>query len=368
MQLGLIDIYGIYNHCDLETDGEQRRRFGKSKVVTPRSYILSELLRTRGADPKGVHAASTVHDLNGCWGLCKQQQQQQHASGRPSLLLTTARCFRADDATTAYLNRDATRIAIHVRTNHEEQLAYGPETPGWGLCGMRGVRCKIVVPLSRLITLTDSLTRRCLSLDDRGETADLLPMYPSLVEQLRILIFSGDADACVPYIGSEIWTSELAEANGWEIAEPWHPWVVDQQVGGYATVYSGPHDFTFATVFNAGHMVPEDKPVEALALFKRFTYPEAGGRVDWNPAPEIALHIASQEPAPADAEDPFALATTATASLGESFTAAVSAAGGYANSTAGPVLYFYQWSKDGLPLTEFGPTLTLPVRRPLRCG
>ena len=86
------------------------------------------------------------------------------------------------------------------------------------------------------------------------------------------------------------------------------------QVGGYATVYSGPHDFTFATVFNAGHMVPEDKPVEALALFKRFTYPEAGGRVDWNPAPEIALHIASQEPAPADAEAPFALAPTATAS------------------------------------------------------
>ena len=266
------------------------------------------------------------------------------APRRPSLLLTTARCFRADDATTAYLNRDATRIAIHVRTNHEEQLAYGPETPGWGLCGMRGVRY------------------------DRGETTDLLPMYPSLVEQLRILIFSGDADACVPYIGSEIWTSELAEANNWTIAEPWHPWVVDQQVGGYATVYSGPHDFTFATVFNAGHMVPEDKPVEALALFKRFTYPEAGGRVDWNPAPEIALHIASQEPAPADAEDPFALATTATASLGESFTASVSAAGGYANSTSGPVLYFYQWSKDGLPLTEFGPTLTLPVRLPLRCG
>ena len=88
---------------------------------------------------------------------------------------------------------------------------------------------------------------------DRGETADLLPLYPSLVAKLRITIFSGDHryatplcfspshtrarssysyvklsqplktsvgvaagdnDACVPYIGSQAWTSELAGNNG----------------------------------------------------------------------------------------------------------------------------------------------------------
>ena len=33
--------------------------------------------------------------------------------------------------------------------------------------------------------------------------------------------------------------------------------------------------FNFATVFGAGHMVPRDKPVKALALFDRFVTDKA---------------------------------------------------------------------------------------------
>eukprot|EP01052_Picozoa_sp_SAG31_P014404 SAG31_NODE_893_length_11177_cov_10.241806_9_plen_425_part_00 len=305
-------IYGIYNHCELESDEEQRRRHGKSSVTTPRQYILSELLRARGVTDASV--ALPVHDLNGCWGLY--------------------------DATTAYLNRDAVRNAIHVRSNHEEQLAYGPGGGGgWRLCGMRGVAY------------------------DRDGTKSLLPMYPSLVAKLRILIFSGDADACVPYIGSQAWTSELAANNNWETAQPWHPWLVDKQVGGYVTVYTitGGEDFTFATVFNAGHMVPEDKPAEALALFKRFTYPDASGDVVWNPTPEAPLHIVStMDPSEhtVGPEVPTEEATVVEIHLGTPFAASVRAAGGYAEASTGPKIYLYQWSKDGINLVAAtAPTL-----------
>ena len=45
---------------------------------------------------------------------------------------------------------------------------------------------------------------------------------------------------------------------GWSVAQPWSPWLVNGQVAGYKTVYTDTtgEDFTFATVYHAGHMVP----------------------------------------------------------------------------------------------------------------
>ena len=66
--LGLIDIYGIYNHCDLETDEAELRRRGRSSVVTPRQYILDELRQQRGWRASAHHghtAQAGLRDLNG---------------------------------------------------------------------------------------------------------------------------------------------------------------------------------------------------------------------------------------------------------------------------------------------------------------
>ena len=74
------------------------------------------------------------------------------------------------------------------------------------------------------------------------------------------------------YTGSEEWTARLADTNGWQISSPWSPWMVDGGVGGYVTSWAAPsiRGFSFATVFGAGHMVPETRPGPALALFHRF--------------------------------------------------------------------------------------------------
>lgn len=84
-------------------------------------------------------------------------------------------------------------------------------------------------------------------------TAANLPrdVYPELIKELDVVIFNGDADACVPYTDNEEWTSGM----GFSVAEAWHPWLVDQQVAGYVTKYqtSGNGGFRFMTVKGAGH-------------------------------------------------------------------------------------------------------------------
>jgi len=92
--------------------------------------------------------------------------------------------------------------------------------------------------------------------------------YPRLIEKLRILLFSGDVDERVPYNGAEQWTRGF----GYDEAAHWHPWVVDNSVAGYATVYDTPHNFTWATVRGAGHMAPLFQPLRLLNLFDRFIH------------------------------------------------------------------------------------------------
>ena len=33
---------------------------------------------------------------------------------------------------------------------------------------------------------------------------DLRPLYSSLIQKYQILIYSGEADGCVPYVGTEV--------------------------------------------------------------------------------------------------------------------------------------------------------------------
>ncbi|XP_076926570.1 serine carboxypeptidase-like 13 [Bidens hawaiensis] len=83
----------------------------------------------------------------------------------------------------------------------------------------------------------------------------------------RALIFSGDHDMTFPYVGMEQWIASL----GVRVEEPWEPYFVDGQVGGYQMTYAQ-NDFslTFATVKGAGHLVPVDKPKETMDVIERW--------------------------------------------------------------------------------------------------
>lgn len=131
-------------------------------------------------------------------------------------------------AATAYLDHPSVQAAIHVTEAKVKQ---------WHICG---------------------------GVNYNSNFGSLLPYYKStLIPNIRVLIFNGDADCCVPYVGNEWWTSSL----NMDVEKPWRAWTLDSQVAGYVTTYES--NFNFVTVKGAGHMVPQYRPPQAFAMFQR---------------------------------------------------------------------------------------------------
>lgn len=100
-------------------------------------------------------------------------------------------------------------------------------------------------------------------------------LYPEIIKKIRVLIYNGDADACVPYIGNEEWISDLESTGALTESQPWRPWFTrdTRTPAGYLTKYSVPgssQTFEFQTIRLAGHMVPEYQPEAAFTMISRF--------------------------------------------------------------------------------------------------
>ena len=109
-------------------------------------------------------------------------------------------------------------------------------------------------------------------------------LYPRLIGNMKVVIYNGDVDACVPYTDNEHWTENM----GYAVSRNWGPWSFEDledgfgtQVAGYAVEYdvsglsndagvTGHGSFEFLTIKGAGHMVPDTRPGPALEMFRRF--------------------------------------------------------------------------------------------------
>ncbi|XP_018458479.2 serine carboxypeptidase-like 14 [Raphanus sativus] len=83
------------------------------------------------------------------------------------------------------------------------------------------------------------------------------------IKGYRSLIFSGDHDMTIPFVGTQDWVRSL----NFSILEKWRPWMINDQVAGYTKTYA--NKMTFATVKGGGHTL-EYKPVESSILFERW--------------------------------------------------------------------------------------------------
>ncbi|KAF7021271.1 hypothetical protein CFC21_034250 [Triticum aestivum] len=80
----------------------------------------------------------------------------------------------------------------------------------------------------------------------------------------RSLIYSGDHDMTVPFIGTQAWIRFL----GFAVVDEWRPWYATGQVAGFTTLYA--NNLTFATIKGGGHTAPEYRPKECLAMVDRW--------------------------------------------------------------------------------------------------
>lgn len=75
------------------------------------------------------------------------------------------------------------------------------------------------------------------------DAGSMIPYHQNLTTKgYKALIFSGDHDMCVPYTGSQAWTSSL----GYKIVDQWRSWRSNDQVAGYLQAYE--NNLTFLTV------------------------------------------------------------------------------------------------------------------------
>ncbi|KAG6900567.1 hypothetical protein C0993_008721 [Termitomyces sp. T159_Od127] len=104
--------------------------------------------------------------------------------------------------------------------------------------------------------------------NDQQQTATPFHVAALLERNVRVLIYVGSYDWICNWVGNERWTRALDWSGQQEFAgKELSVWKVEGKRAGVTRSAKG---LRFATVEGAGHMVPYDKPREALALINRW--------------------------------------------------------------------------------------------------
>ncbi|THU71426.1 hypothetical protein C4D60_Mb04t01280 [Musa balbisiana] len=139
-----------------------------------------------------------------------------------------------------WANTDIVRNALHVKKNLTTHVSMQGTVGEWK-------RCNYDLPYAEDIK---SSIKYHLSVTSSGG--------------YRALVYSGDHDMLIPFVGTNQWTRSL----NFSVIDNWRSWHVDGQVAGYATTYS--NNLTFVTVKGAGHTAAEYKNKECLAMIRRW--------------------------------------------------------------------------------------------------
>ncbi|XP_064477212.1 lysosomal protective protein-like [Ornithodoros turicata] len=224
----------IIKHCCKE-DGLTEKCDFYNGSMSCRTDVHLALRNMNALNPYNIYAPCehTVSDpkiayIHNVLNLYMRNLSHFNAALKPEHF-STPPCTN-DRSVTEYLNRKDVKAALHVE-----------ESP------LKWVLCSSVLRYAAQYSTMRGWVKKLV---DAG--------------RLRALIYNGDFDSVCDYLGDEWFVDSL----GYEATSGYNPWFVDGQVAGYYRTHKG--NLTFLTVKGAGHMVPEDKPQEALQMITRF--------------------------------------------------------------------------------------------------
>lgn len=134
---------------------------------------------------------------------------------------------------TNYLNTRAVRRALHIPD----------DLPTWSICS---------------------------AIDYKKQYTSMRNQYVNLLSlgKLKMMLYNGDADMACNFLGEE-WFVDSLPLKMKEKRSHWFYKALDgtKQIAGTVQKFN---DFTFLTVKGAGHMVPQDKPIQAFQMLSNF--------------------------------------------------------------------------------------------------
>ncbi|CAN1257732.1 Serine carboxypeptidase-like 45 [Linum perenne] len=111
-----------------------------------------------------------------------------------------------------------------------------------------------------------------MNYDNNNLEIPTIGVVGSLVSSgIQVLVYSGDQDSVIPFIGTRTLVNRLAKGMGLNTTVSYKPWIdADKQIGGWTQVYGEKKQLAYATIRGASHMAPFSSPKRSLALFAAF--------------------------------------------------------------------------------------------------
>ncbi len=140
---------------------------------------------------------------------------------------TPQRCV-PDSAMTTYFNREDVKQALHARSPNE-----------WDVCNFD------------------------INANYQWQYDSMIPFLQKLLPVYRSVFYSGDVDAVVNSLGTQLGI----EALNMTVTQQWNAWTTDDGIAGFCKKWTNTE---MCTIRGAGHMVPSQRPRQSLALLSRF--------------------------------------------------------------------------------------------------
>jgi len=103
----------------------------------------------------------------------------------------------------------------------------------------------------------------CTDVNYQNSWPSVIPIYPYIMDRIKVMVYAGDVTFNVPALGTEVWVQKL----GRKPVGGYRTWNYNGQVAGYYQRFDG---ITYVTVKGSGHMVPEYTPGAAEQLLKNY--------------------------------------------------------------------------------------------------